>query len=968
MAPTDTARDTDIDAAAAQLGDAQRTQVQAALSGVSAIRLDDYRRHTVMRHLQTRMRACEIDDLSAYVALLAQDTREAAALAREILDASTVLFRDPEAYASLSRCLPVLLDASPQPRVWVPACGGGEDALSIAMLLAEAQAAIEAPQRFDIVATDVDEAMLQRAREGGFGVGAAAAAPLLLSQRYLRIANGLAQVHPLLVEQCRFVCQALSDPAPAGPFDLIDSRNLIGTLQMPMQRRVLEQFRDALRPGGYLLVGRDQAMAAHSDLFQRRGTLPGIYERVEPPVQPGDFPADAYRAALLRSTTPGAVLDARGRILEVNPTLLRLSGRPADELAGQPATMLLPPADGERLTASLASLAAGERVQIDAPLRTPGALLPAQLLLSRWQSGPLALVLAEWRLSALPAAAESRKSAVVLDASLKLMSESLIVVDTAGRILEFNRSAERLLGWPREQAIGLSYASVLRLVGVGGSSALTHPVERCLATADLHVRAEAHQLLSRDGRRLRIKLSYSTLIAEGLIAGALLLFEDTTEQALLADELEYRSSHDALTGLYNRGEFERRIALALTEARSGAALRLLCYVDVDQFKVINDTLGHYAGDELLRQLAALFRAHLGPPDSLARLGGDEFGILLGDVGGERGRVLVDTLLDAVREFRFIWEGKSYAITVSIGVAEIDDASGDIVSTLADADAACYSAKDGGRDRARWVSDGHVEIRARHAEMTMVGRIGKALDEGRFLLYYEDVVGTDSTHQVFYRELLVRMRGDDGRLVQPADFIAAAERYYLMSALDRWVIGAALAGIAQLPADGVIYAINISGMSLSDDQFLGHVTRLIEHTGVAPERICFEITETAAISHLSEAVRFITHLADLGCRFALDDFGAGMASFSYLKNLPVQFVKIDGGFVRSMQGSPVDRGMVEAINRIGHDMGLCTIAEHVEDHAALQLLATIGVDWVQGKVIGEGRPFDELLVATTTAAT
>lgn len=954
--------DHDIAAADEHLTAAAYASVFESLRAVSSLRLDDYRRASLLRHLQSRARLLEIGDLDEYVGCLVQDRREAEALARDILEASTVLFRDPEAYAGLARALPHLLDVSPTPRVWVPCCAGGEDAYSVAMLLAEAQAAAEAPECFEILGTDIDAELLAGARSGRYGVVDAQQVPANLRARYLEFAgDGECRVIAPLAARCEFLLHELTMPLPVGGFDLVDCRNLMASLQLPVQRSALEHFRAALRPGGFLLVGRGDVMVAHADLFKRSAVLPGLYERVEPLARPSDPPSEAYRAALLRSTTPGAVLDAQGRLIELNPTLLRLCGRLADDLLGQPLSHLLVQADAAAVDAALQSLADGQRHEIDAPLLTASASLPARLLLSRWHHGGELYALAEWRLAAAPANDASAQAASLLATSMRLMSESLIVTDTAGRIVEFNRGAERLTGWPRAQALGLEHQSVLRLVGPVGAVEAS-PVPACLRDPHLIRRGEERQLLSRDGRRLRVRLSYSPLLSDGEIDGVMLLIEDTTEQALLADELEYRSSHDALTGLFNRSEFERRVSVALADARAGGAPQMLCYIDVDQFKVINDTLGHYAGDELLRELATLLRSRLRPQDALARLGGDEFGVLLADLQGEAGRALVETLLATVRGFRFPWEAKSYAITVSMGVVEVDHSSGDIVSTLADADAACYAAKDGGRDRARWVSDGHDEIRARHAEMTMVGRIGKALDENRFLLFYEDVVATTATHQVFYRELLVRMRDDDGRLVQPGGFIAAAERYYLMAALDRWVLNSAFAGIARLPADGIIYAINVSGMSLSDDQFLGYVIRALERTGVAPERLCFEITETSAISHLSEAVRFITHLAELGCRFALDDFGSGMASFSYLKNLPVQFVKIDGSFVRNMQGSTVDRGMVEAINRIGHDMNLCTIAEHVEDLNSLQLLATIGVDWVQGKVIGEGRPFDELLAS------
>ena len=253
-------------------------------------------------------------------------------------------------------------------------------------------------------------------------------------------------------------------------------------------------------------------------------------------------------------------------------------------------------------------------------------------------------------------------------------------------------------------------------------------------------------------------------------------------------------------------------------------------------------------------------------------------------------------------------------------------------------------------------------------MTLIGAISKALDEDRFELYVEDVVSLRAPHEIVYRELLLRMRDEQGRIIAPSRLIAAAERYYLMNAIDRWVVSRAIEAIARLPSDGVIYAINLSAISLSDEQFLPFVQSCLEQHGAPPERICFEITETAAISHLTEAVKFIQRLADEGCRFALDDFGAGMASFSYLRNLPVHFLKIDGSFVRSMQDSDVDRSLVTTINQLGHDVGLRTIAEHVEDVSVIRALQEIGVDWAQGRAIAEARPFSELFSAPGEALT
>lgn len=929
-----------------------------ALRSVSSLRLSEYRTSTLLRHLKARMRRLGLASLEDYVERLVADREECVALVHDLLESTTVFFRDPEAYAGLARTLPHLLLAAPVPHIWVPACAAGEDVYSIAMLVSEAQLGSEIPADFFVLGTDIDLELLLEAQRGGFGSISAALVPAHLREAYLEFDDGECRVSRSLMSFCSFALHDVLTSPAIQAFDLVDCRNLLGSLQLHAQRRAVEQFAAALRPGGLLLVGRNDVMSAHSDLFERSTLANGLFVRREllPSMSQADtLPYTSYREALEVSATLGAVLDEHGGLLEVNPTLLTFLGSQVD-WTGRNAESLLAAGEWTRL---LRALGQSARAEMDLHLLIAGQASPARVSLSRWQTAEGPRLIVEWRLE--PELGDERPPGDhlhLLRTGLRIMGEGVIATDALGCIELINPAAERLTGWSQAEALGLGHDSVLKFVQ--GLSAGTSPVWRCLRQDGESLIREERQLLGRDGRRLRVRLTCARLVEDGAVIGALLLLQDITEQSLLVAELAYRSAHDSLTGLYNRGEFERRLSAALSQAKDGAVTHWLALIDIDQFKVINDTLGHYAGDELLRRLAPVLRSQLRSDDAVARLGGDEFGVLIRATEAAEARRIVDLLLDAVRGYRFAWDERSYSVTVSVGVAEISAQSEDMARVFANADAACFAAKDAGRDRSRWVLHGDADIRQRHAEMTMVGRIGKALDEQQFLLYYEDVIAASGSAQVHYRELLVRMLDDDGTLVQPAAFIAAAERYYLMTALDRWIVDHACAGIARLPADGVIYAINVSGMSLSDDQFLAFVIGCIERYGVAPERICFEITETAAISHLSEAMRFINRLAELGCRFALDDFGVGMASFSYLKTLPVQFVKIDGSFVRAMHGSAVDRSMVEAINRLGHDMGLRTIAEHVEDAQTLCALDAIGVDWVQGKAIAPGRPFNELL--------
>jgi len=560
--------------------------------------------------------------------------------------------------------------------------------------------------------------------------------------------------------------------------------------------------------------------------------------------------------------------------------------------------------------------------------------------------------IADARASARPPAREHP-----VDVVLRALSEGVILLDREGRVIEINPAAERLCGTRRESALGRHHSEIFPLHGGVPSSGRPHPVEAALQGQGTSADRNDLQLQTRDGRRYALTLRLRPMPG----GGALIVFSDVSEFNLLTEELAYRASHDALTGLLNREEFDARARALHQQARENGQTAVLCYLDLDQFKVINDTLGHDAGDGLLHQLAGELRSQLEPDDALARLGGDEFGVLLPRRDLTTARETVDRLVEAVRRFRYSWNGQSYAVTASVGVALIDGSSESVSRAMSLADAACFVAKDAGRDRVR-IAGQDDELARRYVQMSLIGKIGKSLDEDRFLLHYEDVVATAEPRRVVYRELLVRMRDEDGRLHTPGAFIQAAERYSLMTALDRWVLRHALAGIARLPPDEVIYAINLSGQSLSNDKFLDFVLSEIDASGVDPGRLCFEITETAAVSRLTEAVRFIRRVAEGGCRFALDDFGAGMASFSYLKNFPVHILKIDGSFVRAMLASHADRGMVESINRIGHEFGLKTVAEHVESAALLVPLREIGVDWAQGRAIAWGRPFSELIPA------
>lgn len=428
-------------------------------------------------------------------------------------------------------------------------------------------------------------------------------------------------------------------------------------------------------------------------------------------------------------------------------------------------------------------------------------------------------------------------------------------------------------------------------------------------------------------------------------------------------DLSFQATHDPLTGLVNRREFERRVGTALSRAKSECSQHALLYMDLDQFKVVNDTGGHTAGDEYLRQLSVVLGAGLRKHDTLARLGGDEFGVLLEHCPPEQTLRIADQLRERIQDFRFLWEGKSFTLGVSVGVVFLNEYSESLSRVLNVADAACCAAKDDGRNRVHVYREDDSTILRRHGEMQWVSRITEAVEQGRFHLYYQPIVPVGArAEEGAHFEFLLRMEDHGGRIVAPRAFLHAAERYNMMLSLDRWVTQTALNWLEEHPEKVTVLGlctINLSGHSLGDAEFLQFMIKQIQRDGVPAEKICFEITETAAIGNLTKAVRFMSILRNLGCRFSLDDFGTGMSSFAYLKNLPVDYLKIDGLFVKDIADDPIDYAMVKSINEMGHVMGKRTVAEFVEKEPILLKLREIGVDYAQGYSIARPRPLIEM---------
>ncbi|MDO9104490.1 MAG: EAL domain-containing protein [Methylovulum sp.] len=443
----------------------------------------------------------------------------------------------------------------------------------------------------------------------------------------------------------------------------------------------------------------------------------------------------------------------------------------------------------------------------------------------------------------------------------------------------------------------------------------------------------------------------------------LLVCEDVTEAHNLTEQIAYQASHDALTGLANRAEFDKAVTQALSQAHVDNSEHALCYLDLDQFKVVNDTCGHIAGDELLRQLGDVLKKQLRRHDFIARLGGDEFGVLMYDCLLNEAQLACEQIRDVIRDFHFAWEDRSFTIGVSIGVSSINNTSSNAVNLLKEADAACYAAKDKGRNRVHVYRPDDKELAMRHGEMQWVTKIQHGLEHDRFCLYGQPIVPiNDQLDEGLHFEVLVRYRDENGGIIPPGAFLPAAERYNLASAMDRWVIRHLFEWIAQKPGflnQLSLCSINLSGLSLTDETMLAFIFEQFNIWGIPTHKICFEITETAAITNLSHATTFIHCLREKHCLFSLDDFGSGLSSFAYLKNLPVDFLKIDGLFVKDILDDKVDLAMVKSINEVGHIMGKKTIAEFVENQQIFELLAELGVDYAQGYGISQPVPLDNL---------
>jgi diguanylate cyclase (GGDEF)-like protein/PAS domain S-box-containing protein len=535
--------------------------------------------------------------------------------------------------------------------------------------------------------------------------------------------------------------------------------------------------------------------------------------------------------------------------------------------------------------------------------------------------------------------------------TLQSIGDGVITTDAKGVIDYLNPVAEALTGWRLEDSQGRAIEEIFRAF----HEETCEPLENPLAVAIRRTRSiksvRPMLLIRRDGNEIYVESTASPIRdGSGAVSGGVLVFHDVSEARELNRRLSYHASHDVLTGLVNRREFENRMERALKSAKAHETSYALCCLDLDQFKIVNDTCGHSAGDALLGQVGALLKSKVRWRDTLARLGGDEFGILLESCSLDEAMRTAESLREAVRNFKFTWEERTFRLGASIGVVPISADNADVASVLSAADSACQAAKEAGRNRVHSFEENDIDLMRRRREMQWAARINNALEEGRFELFRQSILPLQQAETGAHYELLLRMRDEAGKIVAPYDFITAAERYGITPSIDRWVIENAfrwLVSEADEREKLAMCSINLSGQSLGDDKFLPYVIDQFHRSGLDATKICFEITETAAIASFSQANRFIQALKELGCKFALDDFGTGLSSFGYLKHFPVDFLKIDGSFVKEILHDPIDREMVRSINEIGHLTGKQTIAEFAENVDIINMLRTLGVDYAQG---------------------
>ena len=756
----------------------------------------------------------------------------------------------------------------------------------------------------------------------------------------------------------KFVANIAEDASWAGHHELAKKHRIKAVWSFPLHGA-------ATRIIGALDVYLDQSRQPKTDELDKLGRmarLAGIAIKKQLDEQKLKNSESRYKN-LFENVVEGVYISSRdGEIVTANPALVKMLGYDSvDDLkSAGPTTMLyVNPVDRERVFARLEADGVVKNFEYRLRRKDGGEIVVLEN--SRAVLDDDGVIIAhEGTLTDITERkqAETRvfKEKERAQVTLQSIGDGVITTDAEGRIDYLNPVAQNLTGWDLRGARGKPVKEIMTIINEQTRALVANPVMRCLKEGRVITLADNSVLINNEGAEIPIQDSAAPIRDRiGNLIGAVMVFHDVSKESRLFRQLSHQASHDALTGLINRQEFENCLVSALENSQEHPThSHALLYIDLDQFKVVNDTFGHIAGDELLRQVTEVIQTKIRSTDTLARLGGDEFGILLERCHDDRALEIAETIRGAVENYRFNWQGAHINVRCSIGMYMVMHESPDAASIMSSADVACYTAKDMGRNQIHLYKDSDASVR--HEEMKWVTRITSAVEENRLELYYQPIIGIskDNAQSRGHYELLLRMRDENGDIVTPDQFIPAAERYNLMSTLDRWVVHEALSQLADKNSKSrqahFTLAINLSGTSLSEDRFLEFVIDELQKYNLPDGAICFEITETAAISNLSRVIHFMNTLKKLGCKFSLDDFGSGLSSFTYLKNLPVDYLKIDGQFIRNVADDSVDESMVKAINQVGNAMGIATIAERVETKAVFDKLSELGVAFAQGYYI------------------
>ncbi|MBT8098508.1 MAG: EAL domain-containing protein [Gammaproteobacteria bacterium] len=673
-------------------------------------------------------------------------------------------------------------------------------------------------------------------------------------------------------------------------------------------------------------------------------------------------------------TLPEIVVVHDEKILLANDAAASLVGLEAPQLVGREMADLVKPAYRALFRNTMAKRLAGENVprRLEIQLingNEAGLWVEAQSSTIAFRGKPAVLTVARdvsHRKSLEVSLSRSKRQAQY---TLESIAEGVITTDNDGRIDYMNLAAETLIGTNRDDAVGHKIGELFSLVDDADRRPLGDPVERCLAMRRRVNMGRRAVMLSGDGEHEHsVEITASPIRGPGSsISGTVVVFHDVSEIRGLTRQMSYQATHDPLTGLINRREFERRLDEAMDTAHAEEAVHMLFYMDLDRFKAVNDSCGHLAGDNMLREVAALIKEQVRDSDFVGRLGGDEFGALLIGCPIEKARQIATDICNAIADYRFVWKDKIFNIGISIGLVEISHVSGSIQDVMSAADSACYVAKQHGRGQVHVYSARDEAIARERGDIQWLRALQAALHEDTFELAVQPIIamsgGVDSGPTV---EVLIRLPDSHGRTADTAEFLRPAERYQLMPQIDRWVLNATLAAITSGEikiASGRSCAVNLSGQTLGDESFLGFVVEALDRTGIAPSSICFEVTEGAILSNVQHAQRFIEVLHGIGCEFSLDDFGSGLGSFSSLKHLPIDYLKIDGTYTRNLNSDLVNQEMVAAMIKLARTMQFRVIAEQVEHQEDFDWLRNIGVDFVQGHFVEAPMPLGTATTGT-----